>query len=84
MAVVMMATPMVPVDRRRLADVIALIDAEYAFDAADHAADRGSDHRADRAGDAVALIEAMSGATGDALRLDGERHSERRDNGAGD
>jgi len=26
----------------------------------------------------------MSGATGNALRLGGERHSERRDNGAGD
>jgi hypothetical protein len=32
---------MVPVDRRRFADVIALIDAEHALDAADHAADRG-------------------------------------------
>ena len=70
----MMVMPtMVPVVRR-LADVVALVDAEHTFDAADNAADRGANHGADWAGDAVALIEAMRGAAGNALRLRGERH----------
>src|ERR1035441_8095936 len=58
-----MPTPMVPV-ARRLTHVVALVEAEHAFDAADHA------------GDAIALIEAMRGAAGNALRLRGERHGE--------
>ena len=70
---VMVMPTMVPVVRR-LADVVALVDAEHTFDAADNAADRGANHGADRAGDAVALIEAMRGAAGNALRLRGERH----------
>ena len=72
---VMVMPTMVPVVRR-LADVVALVDAERTFDATDHAADRGADHGADRSGNAVALIEAMRGAAGNALRLRGERHGE--------
>jgi hypothetical protein len=56
---------------------IARTDAEHAFHAADDATHRGSDDRADRAGDTVAFIEAVHGATGNALRLCGERHGER-------
>src|ERR1035437_8792619 len=67
-----MPTPMVPV-ARRLTHVVALVEAEHAFDAA---ADRGTNHGADRTGDAIALIEAMRGAAGNALRLRGERHGE--------
>jgi hypothetical protein len=48
---------------------VAMIDAEHAFDAADHAADGGSDHRADRTRDAPALVKSMSRATRHALRL---------------
>src|ERR1019366_4331734 len=62
-----MPTPMVPV-ARRLTHVVALVEAEHAFDA--------TNHGADRAGDAIALIEAMRGAAGNALRLRGERHGE--------
>jgi hypothetical protein len=72
---VMPVTPMMPVVRR-LTHVVALVEAEHTFNAADHAADRGTNHGADRAGDAVTLIEAMRGAAGDALRLCGERYGE--------
>ena len=72
---VMVMPTMVPVVRR-LTHVVALVEAEHAFDATDHAADRGANHGADRAGDAIALIEAMRGAAGNALRLRGERHGE--------
>ena len=78
----MVAAPMVPIDRCFI-HIVALIDAEHAFDAADHAADRCADDRADRAGDAVALMETMRGAAGNALRLGGKRHSERRDKRTG-
>ena len=72
---VMVMPTMVPV-ARRLTHVVALVNAEHTFDAADHAADRGAEYGADRSGDAIALIEAMRGAAGNALRLRGERHGE--------
>lgn len=78
----MVAAPMVPIDWCFI-HIVALIDAEHAFDAADHAADRGANDRADRTGDAVALMETMRGAAGDALRLGGKRHGERRDKRTG-
>jgi hypothetical protein len=64
---------------RRFRHVVALIGAEHAFDAADHATDRGANDRADRTGDAIAFIEPMRGAAGDTLRVRGQRHGERRD-----
>jgi hypothetical protein len=79
--------PMVPVNymfRRQVIHVIALINAQDAFNAAYCAADCRSNHRTDRAGDAVALIEAMCGTAGHALRLRGERHRKRYDKHAGD
>src|SRR4051794_28732870 len=49
--------------RRRLFELriahTLMIDAEHAFDAADHAADRRADDRADRARDAVALMKSV-------------------------
>lgn len=59
--------------------VVALIDSEYAFHAANSATNSGANHRSDRAGDAVALMEAVHGASGNPLCLCGERHSERSD-----
>lgn len=56
----------------------ALVDAEHALDAADHAADRRADHGADRARDAVAFMEPVRGAARNALRL---RRKRRCDNG---
>jgi hypothetical protein len=83
----MMAMPrVVPINhgrRRAVTHVIATIDAEDAFHAADDAADCCADHCADRASDAIALIEAMRGAAGNALRLCGERHRKRYDSHAG-
>jgi hypothetical protein len=76
---VMPMVPMMPVSYRPLAHVVALIEAEHAFGAAGHTANRGADHRADWTGDTVALIEAMSGAAGNALRLCGERHRKHRE-----
>src|ERR1035437_7735169 len=61
----------------RIFGVVALIVAEYAFHAADDAANRRADDGADRASDKVTLIEAMSGASGNALSLYGYRHSKR-------
>ena len=49
------------------------IDAEHAVDAAGDATDNGADHGADRAGHAVAFMEAVACAGGNALRLSGER-----------
>src|SRR6185369_6094147 len=57
----------------RIGDAVRMVDAEHAFDAADHAADRGADHRADRAGDAVALLKPVRGSARNALRLRGQR-----------
>ena len=63
--------------RRRIGEVrirdVALVDAEHAFDAADHATDRGADHRADRTRDAVAFMKSMRRAARHALRLRGQR-----------
>jgi len=61
----------------RIFRVVALIDAEYSFHATNDAADRSADDSADWASDAVAFIKAMSGASGNALSLCGERHGER-------
>src|SRR5450830_293560 len=72
MAIVDMPTmmPIGPIVRLlRIFGVVALIDAEHAFHAADDSADWASD--------AVAFIKAMSGASGNALSLCGERHGER-------
>ena len=41
-----------------------LVDAEHAFDAADHAADGRADHGADRTGDPVAFMKSVRGAAG--------------------
>src|SRR5665811_1705406 len=63
MTAMMAMPPVVPVNHRPLravTHVIAMIDAEDAFHAADEAADCCANHRADRASDAVALIEALS------------------------
>ena len=54
---------------------MALIDAEHAFDAADHAADRRPDHCADRARDQVAFVQSVRRAARNALRL--RRHRKR-------
>src|SRR5204863_43606 len=54
----------------------ALVDAERALDAADHAADRGADDCADRPGDAVAFMKSIRGPARDALRLRGHRRRE--------
>lgn len=80
MAIVDMPTmmPIGPIVRLlRIFGVVALIDAEHAFHAADDAANRRADDGADRASDTVTLIEAMSGAFGNALSLYGYRHSKR-------
>ena len=80
MAIVDMPTmmPIGPIVRLlRIFGVVALIDAEHAFHAADDAADRSADDSADWASDAVAFIKAMSGASGNALSLYGYRHSKR-------
>lgn len=62
------------IDRRDRAD------AEQAFEAADDGADPAADDRADRPGDAVAFLNAMHKAVGNALRLRrGERQSQRCD-----
>src|SRR3569833_300706 len=60
----------------------ARVDAEDAVDAAGDAADNGADNGADGAGHPVALMEAVSGAGGNALRLRGER--QRREARCGD
>jgi hypothetical protein len=65
MTAMMAMPPVVPVNHRPLravTHVIAMIDAEDAFHAADDAAHCCANHRADRASDAVALIEAMRSA----------------------
>ena len=54
-----------------------VIDAENPFNTADHAADRAANNRADRAGPAIALIEAVRNAAGDAtlrVRCYGQCH----------
>src|SRR5674476_317255 len=86
MTAMMAMPPVVPVNHRPLravTPVIAMIDAEDAFHAADDAADCCANHRADRASDAVALIEAMRSAAGNALCLCGERHRKRYEKQAG-
>jgi hypothetical protein len=63
--------------RLRLIGNILLIDAEHAFNAADHSTDRAADDGADRAGNAIALKETMSGSSGNAgFRVRSHRHSE--------
>ena len=57
-------------------------NAEQAFDASDHAADRGANDGTDRACDAEALIRAMDEAAGNALSLGRERRSDGRDDNA--
>ena len=64
--------------------VVALIDAEHAFHATNGAADRSPDDGTDRTGDAIAFIKAVNGASGNALRLCGERHGEDGETGAAD
>lgn len=81
-AVVVMM-PMVAVTRDVRSGVIALVDAQHAFDAADNSADCRADDGADRAGNAVALVKAVNGSAGNALGLCGERHGERREARAG-
>ena len=49
--------------------LVTVIDAKDTLDPADDAADRAADDRTDRPSAAVALIEAMWGAAGNALRL---------------
>lgn len=53
-----------------------VVDAQHAFDPADHAADRGADHRADRAGNAAAFMETVRGPARDALGLCRQRNGE--------
>ena len=50
-----------------------VVDAEDAFDAPDHTADRGADDGADRSGDPVAFVEPVRGAARDTLGLRGRR-----------
>src|SRR5664280_3475934 len=69
MAIVDMPTMMPIVRLLRIFGVVALIDAEHAFHAADDAANRRADDGADRASHTLSLIEAMSGASGNALSL---------------
>ena len=45
------------------------IDAQHAFDPADHAANRRADDGADRTGTAISLVRAVGDAAGDTLRL---------------
>src|SRR5436305_8089792 len=63
--------------RRRLFELgithALMVDAEHAFDAADHTADRRADDRADRARDAVALMKSICRPARDALRLRAHR-----------
>ena len=69
--------PLVAMDPRRrrgigiliVAARVTVIDAKDTFDPADNATDRAADDRADRPGPAIALIEAVRGATRNALRL---------------
>ena len=74
----------------RLGAVIHILgaDTEHAIDTADdapeHAADRGADDTADRAGNTVAFMETVVGASRDALRLGaGDRHGKRREASGG-
>jgi len=74
--------PAMTIDARRRLGVLAiaravmLVDAKYAFDATDHAADGTADHGTDGASAAIAFIDPMRNATGNALRL---RHQRRRE-----
>ena len=68
--------PLMAIDPRRrgigkliVAALVTVIDAKNTLDPADDATDRAADDRADRPSAAVALIEAMCGAAGNALRL---------------
>src|SRR6202051_5023527 len=63
---------------RIISDVVAPIEAEHAFDAADHAADGRADDCADRTGDTVAFMKTMRGAARYALGLRGDRQGERK------
>ena len=59
----------------------ARIDAEQAIDATSDAADDGADNSADRTGHAVAFMESIVGAFGNALGLGGERERGREARG---
>src|SRR5262245_44314628 len=76
----------VATDRRRRRDriggLVDVVDSEQAFDAADRAADGTADDGANRTGNATALIEAVRGAAGNALRL--RRHRQAQQGYAGD
>jgi hypothetical protein len=68
--------PLVAIDPRRrgfgkliVAAIVTMIDAENTLDPADDATDRAADNRTDRPGPAVALVETMRRAAGNALRL---------------
>lgn len=62
----------------RIGGIVNGPDSEQAVDAADDAADRSADHRTDRSRRAVALINSMRYAVGNALRLRRERRTKRR------
>ena len=68
--------PLMAIDPRRrgigkliVAALVTVIDAKDTLNPADDAADRAADDRTDRPSAAVALIEAVRGAAGNALRM---------------
>jgi hypothetical protein len=61
----------------RIFSVVAVVDAEHPFYAANGAADRSADDGTDWPCDAVSFMEAMSSPSGNALSLYGYRHSKR-------
>ena len=63
--------------------IVLLVDAEHAFHAADHTADRRADHSAERTGAAIAFMETVRHAARQALRLSGDG-AERGEQNAGD
>ena len=80
---------MVVIDRRRrrLLHRIGGRDRSHskrALDPADNAANRAADHRPDRTSGLIADISTVRGAVGNALRLRGERASERCGNSGRD
>src|SRR4051812_46527505 len=67
--------PLVVLDARRrgfgeiIVAVVVMVDAEDTLDSADDTPDRAANDRTDRPGAAVAFLETMRGAAGNALRL---------------
>jgi hypothetical protein len=53
--------------------VVVVVGAKHSFHAANSTADRSADDSANRTSDAVAFMEAMNRAAGNALSLCGER-----------